>query len=56
MAMLDITDDRGLVTRLVEHHRPHVHALWPDPADIVDEPPGPDIAHLTARAREAAAG
>ncbi len=56
VAMLDITDDRELVTRLVEHHAPHVRALWPDPADIADEPPGPDVAHLTARARAAAAG
>lgn len=54
-AMLDIIDDRALVERLVEHHAPHVHALWPNPAEIVDEPPGPDVAWLTGRAREAAA-
>lgn len=49
-AMLDITDDRDLVERLVEHHASHVHALWPNPAELSDEPPGPDLAHLVAAA------
>jgi hypothetical protein len=53
-AMLDITDDRDLVERLVEHHAPHVHALWPNPADLTDEPPGPDLMHLVAAATGAA--
>jgi hypothetical protein len=53
-AMLDVDDDRSLVERLLAHHAPHVHALWPDPAEMDDEPPGPDLRHLVARACAAA--
>lgn len=54
-AMLDIADDRALVQALIDHHRSHVHALWPNPAEFSDEPPAPDVAHLVARARAAVA-
>lgn len=53
-AMLDIDDDRLLVERLVAHHSPHVRALWPDPAEMTDEPAGPDLQHLVAAARASA--
>jgi hypothetical protein len=54
-AMLDINDDRDMVQRLVDHHAPHVGALWPNPAELSDEPPRPDLAHLLTAAAAAVA-
>jgi hypothetical protein len=54
-AMLDIADDRGLARRLIDHHAPHVHALWPNPDDLSDEPLGPDLAAMVAAATRAIA-
>jgi len=55
VAMLDIDDSPGLVRRLVDHHLPHVGALWPNPDEVVDGPLGPDLSHLVTRARAAGA-
>ncbi len=55
VAMLDILDDRELVEGLLDHYEPWVHALWPNPAEIPDQPAGPDLEHLTSRARAAVA-
>lgn len=52
-AMLDIADDRELVERLVDHHAPHAHALWPNPADLTDEPLGPDLTAMITSAATA---
>jgi hypothetical protein len=51
VAMLDITDDRELVERLVARYCGCVGALWPNPDEIPDAPPGPDLERLVARAR-----
>jgi len=51
VAMLDITDDRDLVERLLSCYRGCVDALWPNPAEIPDLPPSPDLEWLVARAR-----
>jgi hypothetical protein len=50
-AMLDISDDRALVERLVDRYRAWVGALWPNPDEIPDAPPAPDLERLVARAR-----
>jgi hypothetical protein len=50
-AMLDISDDRALVERLVDRHLEWVGALWPNPDEIPDAAPTPDVERLVARAR-----
>lgn len=54
-AMLDLDDDPGTIARLVDHHRAHVHALWPDPGEVADMPPAPALERLLARAVAAVA-